>query len=168
MNVKHVHRLCRKEGLKVRRNRRKTRAIGVPENACHVRKAVRKNDVWTRAFVFDRMRSGPALKWLSIVDEFTRERLALKVDSGITSEDVIDTLAELFSMRGGASAIRSDNGPDFVAKAIQSWLAKVGVHTLYIQPGPLGRTVTRSVFTPGSGTSSSARSCSTTWPRPGN
>ena len=75
------------------------------------------------------------MKWLSIVDEFTRECLALKVDRGITSEDVIDTLAELFSMRGVPTAIRSDNGPEFVARAIQDWLAKVGVGTLYIEPG---------------------------------
>ena len=135
VNVKRVHRLCRKEGLKVRRILRKTRAIGVPANACHVRKAERKNDVWTWDFVFDRTRSGSALKWLSIVDEFTRECLALKVDRGITSEDVIDTLAELFSMRGVPTAIRSDNGPEFVAKAIQDWLKKVGVGTLYIEPG---------------------------------
>ena len=135
VNAKRVHRLCRKEGLKVRRTFRKTRAIGVPANACHVRKAERKNDVWTWDFVFDRTRSGSALKWLSIVDEFTRECLALKVDRGITSEDVIDTLAELFSMRGVPTAIRSDNGPEFVARAIQDWLAKVGVGTLYIEPG---------------------------------
>ena len=75
------------------------------------------------------------MKWLSIVDEFTRECLALKVDRGITSEDVIDTLAELFSMRGVPTAIRSDNGPEFVARAIQDWLRTVGVGTLYIEPG---------------------------------
>ncbi len=86
-------------------------------------------------FVFDRTRSGTALKWLSIVDEFTRECLDLKVARGITSEDVIDTLAELFTMRRVPRAIRNDNGPEVVAKAIQDWLAKVGVGTLYIEPG---------------------------------
>lgn len=135
VNAKRVHRLCRKEGLKVRQIVRKRRAMGVSANACDVRKSERVNDVWTWDFAFDRTQSGSALKWLSIVDEFTRECLALKVARGMTSEDVIDTLAELFAMRGVPSAIRSDNGPEFVAKAIQDWLAKVGVQTLYINPG---------------------------------
>ena len=139
VNVKRVHRLCRKEGLKVRRNRRKLRAIGIPANACYIRRAGRINDVRTWDFVFDRTRSGSALKWLSIVDEFTREYLALKMDQGITSEDVIDTLPELFSMRGVPTSIRSDNGPEFVATAIRDWLAKVGVGTLYIETGSLWR-----------------------------
>ena len=135
VNAKRVHRLCRKEGLKVRRIVRKRRAVGVAANACHVRKAERKNDVWSWDFVFDRTRGGTVLKWLSVVDEFTRECLALKVARGVTSEDVIDTLAELFSMRGVPRVIRSDNGPEFVAKGIRAWLAKVGVGTLYIEPG---------------------------------
>lgn len=73
--------------------------------------------------------------WLSIVDGYTRECLALNVDRSITSEDVIDTLAELFAMRGVPRAIRSDNGPEFVAHAIRRWLHQVGTQTLYIEPG---------------------------------
>jgi transposase InsO family protein len=91
--------------------------------------------VWTWDFVFDRTTSGSALKWLSIVDEFTRECLALKVDRSITSEDVIDTLAELFAMRGVPKHIRSDNGPEFIAQAIQRWTEQLGIETLYIEPG---------------------------------
>lgn len=75
------------------------------------------------------------MKWLSIVDEYTRECLTLKVDRSITSEDVIDTLVELFSMRGVPRYIRSDNGPEFVAKAIRDWLGQLDVQTLYIEPG---------------------------------
>ncbi|REJ69750.1 MAG: transposase [Planctomycetota bacterium] len=67
-----------------------------------------------------------------MVDEYTRERLALKVARGITSEDVIDTLAELFAMRGVPRHIRSDNGPEFIARAIRRWLGQVDVETLYI------------------------------------
>ena len=85
--------------------------------------------------MFDRTTSGSALKWLSIVDEYTRECLALKVDRSITSEDVIDTLAELFAMRGVPKCIRSDNGPEFVARAIQDWTKRLGIETLYIAPG---------------------------------
>ena len=75
------------------------------------------------------------MKWLSIKDEYTRECLGLKVDRGITSEDAIDALAELFAMRGVPNRIRSDNGPEFTANAIRQWLQRVGVHTLYIEPG---------------------------------
>lgn len=85
--------------------------------------------------MFDRTTSGSTLKWLSIVDEYTRECLALKVSRSITSEDVIDTLAELFAMRGVPKHIRSDNGPEFIARAIQRWTRQVGVETLYIAPG---------------------------------
>lgn len=135
VNAKRIHRLCRKEGLKVRQKRRKQRAWGASKNACHVRRAERKDHVWTWDFAFDRTERGTTLKWLSIVDEYTRESLALKVDRSITSEDVIDTLAELFAMRGVPQAIRSDNGPEFIARAIQEWLGKLRVETLYIAPG---------------------------------
>lgn len=135
VNAKRVHRLCRREGLKVRRNLRKRRAIGQSKNACNVLRAVHKDHVWTWDFVFDRTTGGTTLKWLSIVDEHTRECLALKADRSITSEDVIDTLAELFAMRGVPQAIRSDNGPEFVAQSIQEWLRRLGIATLYIAPG---------------------------------
>lgn len=94
-----------------------------------------KDHVWAWDFVFDRTTNGSPLKWLSIVDEYTRECLALKVDRSITSEDVIDTLAELFAMRGVPQCIRSDNGPEFVAKTVQRWLNQVDVEALYIEPG---------------------------------
>jgi len=104
-------------------------------NSCQMRKAEHKDHTWCWDFVFDRTTSGSALKWLSIVDEHTRECLALKVDRSITSEDVIDTLAELFAMRGVPKHIRSDNGPEFVAQAIQNWTRRLGIQTLYIAPG---------------------------------
>ena len=75
------------------------------------------------------------MKWLSIVDEYTRECLALRVNRGVTSEDVIDTLAELFASRGVPNHIRSDNGPEFIADALRHWPDHVGVETLSIEPG---------------------------------
>jgi transposase InsO family protein len=134
-NPKRIHRLWRKEGLKVPRKKQKRRSLGSSANACHCRRAEHKDHVWTWDFVFDRTTSGSRLKWLSIVDEFTRECLTLKVARSITSEDVIDALAELFAMRGVPRHIRSDNGPEFIALAIQRWLAQVNVQTLYIEPG---------------------------------
>jgi transposase InsO family protein len=130
-----LYRLWRREGLKVPCKRRKRRSLGSSTNACHLRKAEHKDHVWCWDFVFDRTTNGSPLKWLSIVDEYTRECLALKVDRSLTSEDVIDTLAELFAMRGVPRSIRSDNGPEFIARAIQRWLEKVEVQALYIEPG---------------------------------
>lgn len=105
------------------------------KNGCDRLRATHRDHVWAWDFVFDRTASGSQLKWLSIVDEHTRECLALKADRSITSEDVIDTLAELFAMRGVPKCIRSDNGPEFVAKAVQRWLDQVNVEALYIEPG---------------------------------
>lgn len=135
VNRKRVYRLWRREGLKVPRKKRKKRRLGRSQNACSRRRAEAVNHVWTWDFVFDRTTHGSPLKWLSIVDEYTRECLALKVDRSITSEDVIDTLAELFAIRGVPKHVRSDNGPEFVAQAIQQWMKQVEIETLYIEPG---------------------------------
>ena len=135
VNAKRIYRLWRREGLKVPRKKRKKRRLGTSVNACHRRKAEHKNDVWCWDFVFDHTTSGTQLKWLSIVDEYTRECLCLKVDRSITSEDVLDTLAELFAMRGLPKHICSDNGPEFVAHAIGRWLDQLDVEVLYIEPG---------------------------------
>jgi transposase InsO family protein len=91
--------------------------------------------VWTWDFIHDRTTNGRPLKWLSIVDEYTRECLALEVDRSITAEKVIDVLAELFRIRGVPKHIRSDNGPEFIAQAIPRWLSLAGVETLYVEPG---------------------------------
>ena len=105
-----VLRLWRQEGLKVPQKKRKRRRLGRSDNGCDRRRAEHKDHVWCWDFVFDRTDSGSALKWLSIVDEYTRECLTLKVDRSITSEDVIDTLAELFAMRGSARAYGLNTG----------------------------------------------------------
>lgn len=130
-----VYRLWCREGLKVPQKRRKRRRLGMSENGCVQRRAEHKDHVWCWDFVFDRTTQGSVLKCLSIVDEHTRECLALKVDRSITSEDVIDTLAELFAMRGVPQCIRSDNGPEFIANAIRRWLTQVEIEALYIAPG---------------------------------
>jgi len=130
-----VYRLWRREGLRVPQKKRKRRRLGVPGNGCDRRRAEGKNHVWAWNFIFDKTTNGSTLKVLSIIDEFTRECLVLKVDRSITSEDVIDVLAELFAHRGVPRCIRSDNGPEFIAKAIQRWLKQLDVETLYIEPG---------------------------------
>ena len=135
VNPKRIYRLWRREGLKVPRKQRKKRALGTGANACHRHRPERKNHVWCCDFIFDRTETGTTLKWLSILDEYTRECLALKVDRHITSEDVINVLAELFRTHGVPEHFRSDNGSEFLSKAIRSWLKQIGVGTLYIEPG---------------------------------
>jgi transposase InsO family protein len=135
VNRKKVHRLCREEGLKVVRRQRKRRRLGSSENGCTRLRATRKNHVWSYDFLIDQTEDGRQLKLLPVVDEFTRETHAIVVERSITSEDVIDLLAYLFSVHGEPEFIRSDNGPEFIAHAVKGWLASSGVRTLYIEPG---------------------------------
>ena len=135
VNFKRIYRLWRKEGFKVPRKVRKKRRLGSSKNACHRRRAERKDHVWTWDFIHDRTTTGQPLKWLAIVDEYTRENLALVVDRSITAEKVLDVLVMLFVTRGVPECIRSDNGPEFIAQAIREHLARTGTQTLYIAPG---------------------------------
>ena len=135
INRKRVHRLWRREGFKVPQKQRKKRRLGVSANSIIRRQAEHKDHVWCWDFIHDTDERGRPLKLLSIVDEFTRECLALEVARSITAADVIDVLAELFIIRGVPKHVRSDNGPEFIARAIRSYLAKAGVQTLYIAPG---------------------------------
>jgi transposase InsO family protein len=135
VNFKRVYRLWCQEGLKVPKKKRKKRRLGISENGCYHRKSKCPNDVWAWDFIHDRTVNGRSLKWLSIVDEFTRECVCLRVERSITSEAVIDTLADLFKHRGLPNHIRSDNGPEFIATKLQDWLGLLDVETMYIKPG---------------------------------
>lgn len=135
MSYKRVHRIWRAEGLKVRKKPKNRRAKGKSLNSCSQLRAERLNHVWSWDFIFDRTTSGHSLKWLSIVDEYSRRCITLDVSRSMTSEDVINRLSELFVMYGVPESIRSDNGPEFVAKAIQQWLTLLEVKTLYVAPG---------------------------------
>lgn len=135
VNRKRIHRLWRGEGLKVPRKQRKRRHLGHRANGCARRRAEHKDHVWAWDFIHDRTRDGRLLKWLTLVDEYTREELALEVGRRMRATEVIDVLAELFAVRGVPKHIRSDNGPEFIAHAIRRWLAYAGVETLYIEPG---------------------------------
>ena len=117
------------------RRQRKRRRLGSSENGCTRLRATRKNHVWSYDFLIDQTEDGRQLKLLPVVDEFTRETHAIVVERSITSEDVIDLLAYLFSVHGEPEFIRSDNGPEFIAHAVKGWLASSGVRTLYIEPG---------------------------------
>ena len=135
VNRKRVHRIWRREGLKVVAKQRKRRRLGTSENACRRRGAERPNQVWSYDFVMDQTEDGRRLKLLPVVDEFTRECLTVGVERHFTAADVVRTLAGLFKERGAPESIRSDNGPEFIAAAVKEWLASLGVATLYIEPG---------------------------------
>jgi len=110
-------------------------AEGVSENGCIRKRAEHKDHVWSYDFVMDETEDGRRLKMMPVVDEHTRECLAIEVERSITAEDVIGILARLFGQRGVPAYIRSDNGPEFVARALKRWLAISEVGTLYIEPG---------------------------------
>jgi transposase InsO family protein len=135
VNRKRVYRLWQQEGFQVRQKQRKKRRLGTVENGIVRRRAEHKDDVWAWDFVFDRTANGRTLKWLSVVDEYTRECVALEANRRMTSDDVLDVLRDLFAIRGVPRHIRSDNGPEFIAHAIRKFLTNVDVKTLYIEPG---------------------------------
>lgn len=135
VNRKRVHRLWRQEGLRVPIRQRKKRRLGHGENGILRRKAERPNHVWSYDFVFDETENGRALKILPVVDEFSRRCLTIEVGRSITARTVIRVLERLFEEYGEPEYIRSDNGPEFIAKAVQSWLKKRGAKALYITPG---------------------------------
>lgn len=135
VNRKRVYRLWRKEGLKVPHKQRKKRRLGHSGNGIVRRRAEHPDHVWCYDFVHDQTADGRPLKLLAIEDECTRECLAIEVARGLTSRDVIRTLQRLFAQRGTPQGLRSDNGPEFIAQAIRSWLATSGIETLYIEPG---------------------------------
>ena len=135
VNRKRVHRLWRREGLRVPQVQRKRRRLGSSENGCARHRAERPNQVWSYDFVADQAADGRRLKILPVVDEYTRECLTIEVERSLTAEDVVSTLEYLFEVRGEPEFIRSDNGPEFIAQAVRNWLAGRGAKTLYIAPG---------------------------------
>ena len=135
VNRKRVWRLWRQQGLKVPRKQRKKRRLGSSANSCVRRRAEHRNQVWAWDFIFDRTSDGRALKWLTLEDEYTRECLALEVGRGMPARAVIGVLAGVIRERGAPEGLRSDNGPEFIARALRAWLSREKVQTLYIEPG---------------------------------
>jgi transposase InsO family protein len=135
VNHKRVERIWRQEGLKVPGKQPKRGRLWLADGSCVRRRAERRNHVWSYDFVFDRSHDGRPLRMLTIVDEYTRECLAIDVARRLDSQDVLERLAELFFWRGTPEFIRSDNGAEFTATAVREWLGRLGVQTLYIEPG---------------------------------
>ena len=137
VNAKRAYRLWRENGLSHRPKARKRRRIGSSANSCIRLKPSYPNHVWSYDFLFDTTADGRRLKWMPVIDEHTRERLALEVRRSITSTDVLDVLDRLIAQRGAPTFIRSDNGPEFVAEAVRRHLGDLNVETRFIAPGAL-------------------------------
>src|SRR6202140_4015552 len=135
VNDKRVERIWRREGLKVPARQPKRARLWLNEGSCIRLRADRPNHVWSYDFLEERTHDGRKIRLLNIIDEFTHECLAIRVSRRLKSIDVIDLLSDLFILRGVPEHIRSDNGPEFVAKAVQEWIGAVGAKTAYITPG---------------------------------
>lgn len=135
VNFKRVYRLWRQEGLKVPMKKAKKRRLGNKSGGIQRRRAERSNHVWSIDFIFDRTRNGRPLKILALIDEFTRECLALEVDRRCTGDNVVEVLVDVFGIRGVPKFIRCDNGPEFISSRVRSFLEGIEVKTSYIEPG---------------------------------
>ena len=133
VNRKRVERIWRREGLKVPQRQPKRDRLWLADGSCIRLRPERANHVWAYDFVEDRTRDGRKFRMLCVVDEFTREALAICVARRLSSSDVIDVLADLFLARGKPAHIRSDQGPEFIAEAVKAWIAGVGASTAYIE-----------------------------------
>ena len=135
VNHKRVERIWRQEGLKVPQKQPKRSRLWLNDGSCVRLRPTHPDHVWAYDFVHARTHDGRAMRLLTIVDEFTRECLAIDVGRKLNSENVLATLASLMTYRAVPGYIRSDNGPEFTAQAVRDWLDKIGVGTLFIEPG---------------------------------
>jgi transposase InsO family protein len=135
VNAKRVERIWRREGLKVPQKQPKRGRLWLNDGSCVRLRPEHPNHVWSYDFVEGRTHNGRKFRMLNIIDEFTRECLAIRIDRKLNSTDVIDVLSDLFILRGVPGHVRSDNGPEFIAKAVREWIAAVGAKTAFIEPG---------------------------------
>jgi putative transposase len=135
VNVKRVERIWRREGLKVPAKQPRRARLRLNDGSCLRLRPGYPNHVWSYDFVEDRTHDGRKFRMLNIIDEFTRECLAIRVSRKAKAVDVLDALSDLFILRGAPGHIRSDNGPEFIAKAVREWIGAVGAKTAYIEPG---------------------------------
>ena len=135
VNHKRVERIWRQEGLKVPKRQPKRARLWLNDGSCVRLRAEHPNHVWSYDFMSDRTRDGRPLRVLNIVDECTRECLATVVRRQMKAEHVIESLDVLFLRRGIPEHLRSDNGPEFTAERVRTWLQRIGVKTLFIEPG---------------------------------
>jgi len=135
VNHKRVERIWREEGLKVPHKQPKRGRLWFNDGSCVRLRPTHRNHVWSYDFVADRTHDGRSVKMLTVIDEYSRECLAIVTERSLKSDDVLDCLTEMFILHGAPEYIRSDNGSEFTAKVVRRWLSHIGVQTLYIEPG---------------------------------
>ena len=135
VNPKRVQRIWRREGLKVPQKQPKRSRLWLNDGSCIRLRPCWPNHVWSYDFVQDRTHDGRKFRMLTVIDEFTRRCLAIVVERGLKSDNVLHCLTELFVKHGPPDHIRSDNGSEFTAIAVRTWLGRIGVKTLFIAPG---------------------------------
>jgi transposase InsO family protein len=135
VNHKRVERIWRQEGLKVPMKQPKRGRLWLNDGSCIRLRPLYRHHVWSYDFVADRTHDGRPLKMLTVIDEHSRECLAIVVARSLRSDDVLECLTELFVQHGPPAHLRSDNGPEFTAKVVRKWLGTLGVRTLFIEPG---------------------------------
>lgn len=135
VNHKRVERIWRQEGLKVPQKQKKRGRLWFNDGSCVRLRPTHRNHVWSYDFVSDRTHDGRSVKMLTVIDEYSRECLAIVTERSLKSADVLDCLTEMFIRHGAPEYIRSDNGSEFTAKMVRRWLSNLGVQTLYIEPG---------------------------------
>ena len=135
VNAKRVQRIWRREGLKVPQIQPRKGLLWLNDGSCVRLRASWPNHVWSYDFVEARTQEGRKFRMLCLIDEFTREALAIRVKRKLDSTGVLETLADVMISRGTPEFIRSDNGPEFIALALRKWIADVGTQTAYIEPG---------------------------------
>jgi putative transposase len=135
VNDKRVERIWKREGLKVPPKQPKRGRFWLTDGSCIRLRPEYPNHVWSYDFVEDRTHDGRKFRLLNVIDEFSHECLAIRVGRKLRTTEVIDVLSDLFLLRGVPGHIRSDNGPEFVAKSVRAWITAVGAKTAYIEPG---------------------------------
>ena len=137
VNHKRIYRLWRQEGFRLPKKVRRIskRFNGTSDNACDKKKAEYMNHVWSYDIVEEKLQKGRKVRILNVLDEFTKEPLAMDIGFRIKGYDVVEVLRYLFNVRGVPDFIRSDNGPEFIADEVKKFLRASGVETLYIEPG---------------------------------
>lgn len=135
VNHKRVERIWREQGLKVPQKQPKRKRLYLNDGSCIRLRPLFPNHVWSYDFVNDRLSNGKKIRMLTVIDEYTRKCLMIRVDYQLKTDDVIDVLSTLFLTQGIPKYIRSDNGGEFTAHVLQDWLKGLGVKTAYIEPG---------------------------------
>ena len=135
INHKRVERIWREEGLRVPQKQQKRGRLYFNDGSCIRLRPLHKNHVWSYDFVQDRLCNGKKIRMLTVIDEYTRKCLKIKVGYKLKSDDVLESIADLFLSEGLPEYIRSDNGSEFVAKSVQDFFGKINVKTAYIAPG---------------------------------